>query len=133
MLSSIGTAVATTRTTITIDVNFLTGVETFTTTGGALCPSGTATTDFHFGTGNSSSLAFSFHLTKTLVCTDGSGSFTIAVNAATTAGASGDQGGWSVVGGDDDYAGLRSGGNLVGAFYSVGFGIVDLYSGVVTK
>src|SRR5262245_3288673 len=60
--------------------------ETFTTTGGALCPSGTATTDFdHFG-GSAHGRAGSFHLTKELVCNDGSGTFTIRVNAATVFG-----------------------------------------------
>jgi hypothetical protein len=121
-------AAAATRTSITIDANNVTG-ETFTTTGGALCPAGTATTDFdHFGGGN---VAGSFHLTKTLICTDGSGSFVISVNAATVFGAPQDQGGWSVVGGTGDYADLSGGGSLVGTY--VPTGIIDVYTGVVTK
>jgi len=67
--------------------------------------------------------------TKTLVCDDGSGSFTIEVNAATVFGTPNDQGGWAVLGGTDDYATLSGGGNLVGTY--VPDGIIDLYTGVV--
>ena len=113
------------RTTITITV--VNEVETFTATGSILCPSGTATTDFHhFGGGGA---AGSFHLTKTLVCADGSGSFTIGVNAATVFGWPTDQGGWFVVGGTGDYENLRGGGNLVGTY--IPNGIIDVYTGVV--
>ena len=127
LVAAVGTAAAATRTTITIDSNS-TG-ETFTTTGGALCPAGSATTDFHhFGGGNR---AGSFHLSKTLVCADHSGSFTIKVNAATVFGSPTDQGGWSVVGGDGAYAHLHGGGSLVGTYYPDG--IIDVYTGNVTK
>jgi len=106
-------------------------VETFTATGGVICASGTATTDFdHFG-GSFASHAGSFHLTKTLVCDDGSGSFTIEVNAATVFGSPGDQGGWAVLSGTDDYATLSGGGSLVGTY--VPDGIVDRYSGSLRK
>lgn len=127
VVAAVGTAAAATQTTITI--NSTDSGETFTTTGGALCPSGVATTDFHhFGGGN---VAGSFHLTKTLVCADDSGSFTIKVNAATVFGSPTDQGGWSVVGGDGAYTHLRGGGWLVGT-YNPG-GIIDVYTGNVTK
>jgi len=126
---AVGAASGATRTTITIDVNNVTGIESFTTTGGALCPSGTATTDFdHFGGG---AVAGSFHLTKTLDCVDGSGSFTIKVNAATVFGSPTDRGGWSVAGGTGTYAGLHGGGNLVGTY--VPTGIIDVYTGAVTR
>jgi hypothetical protein len=127
VVSAVSTAAAATQTTITIDSN--SGGETFTTTGGALCPSGLATTDFHHFGGRD--VAGSFHLTKTLVCADDSGSFTIRVNAATVFGSPTDQGGWSVVGGDGAYANLRGGGSLVGTYYPGG--IIDLYTGNVTK
>jgi hypothetical protein len=123
VIGSAGAAAAT-PTTITVD-SF--AEETFTTTGGVLCPSGTATTDFHhFGGGGA---AGSFHLTKTLTCADGSGTFTIRVNAATVFGSPTDQGGWAVIEGTGDYATLRGGGNLVGTYQ--GDGIVDLYTGSV--
>lgn len=119
------TGLAAGSTTITIDA-LATG-ETFTATGGVVCPSGTATTDFHhFGGGG---VAGSFHLSKTLTCDDGSGTFTIRVNAATVFGSPTDQGGWSVAGGTGDYAGLKGGGNLVGTY--VPDGIIDVYRGVV--
>ena len=110
------------KTTITLN-SF--AVETFTATGGVVCPSGTATTDFdHFGGGGA---AGSFHLTKTLVCDDGSGSFTIEINAATVFGHPTDQGGWAVLKGTGDYATLSGGGNVVGTY--VPDGIIDVYTG----
>jgi hypothetical protein len=109
----------------TITLNSFSSGETFTATGGVVCPAGTATTDFHkFGGGGA---AGSFHLTKTLVCTDGSGSFTIEVNAATVFGSPTDQGGWGVLDGTDAYASLSGGGNLVGTY--VPDGIIDVYTG----
>lgn len=120
-VGSVG-ALAATRTTITLN-SF--AVETFTATGGVICPSGTATTNFdHFGGGPR---AGSFHLTKDLVCDDGSGSFTIAVNAATVFGSPTDQGGWAVLGGTGSYSTLSGGGNVVGTY--VTGGIIDSYTG----
>lgn len=122
-IGSVG-ALAATRTTITLN-SFAT--ETFTATGDVICPSGTATTDFgHFGGGDR---AGSFHLTKTFVCDDGSGSFTISVNAATVFGSPTDQGGWAVRSGTGAYTTLRGGGNVVGTY--VPDGIIDSYTGSV--
>jgi hypothetical protein len=119
------TVAAAGSTTITLN-SFAT--ETFTATGGVVCPSGTATTDFHkFGGGP---VAGSFHLTKTLVCDDGSGSFTIVVNAATVFGSPTDNGGWAVLSGTDQYATLHGGGNVVGTY--VDEGIIDRYTGSLT-
>jgi hypothetical protein len=112
---------------VTIRIEVIGGTETFTTTGDALCPAGTATTDVgHFGGGP---VAGSFHGSKTLDCTDGSGSFRITFDAATVFGAPQDQGGWHVIDGTDAYATLRGGGNLVGTY--VEGGIIDLYTGRV--
>jgi hypothetical protein len=119
-------AAGATRVSITLN-SFAT--ETFTTTGGALCPSGTATTDFDKFGGSGNSRAGSFHLSKVLVCDDGSGTFTINVDAATVFGSPTDQGGWSVAGGTGAYATLHGGGNLVGTY--VDEGIIDLYTGSV--
>src|SRR4029078_9838167 len=67
---------------VSITINALAG-ETFKTTGGGLCPWGTATTDFgHFG-GSANTRAGSFHLTKELTCGDRSGNFTTKGDAAT--------------------------------------------------
>ena len=115
-------------TATTIRIVGVNGVETFTTTGGVLCPAGTATTQFgHFGGGP---VAGSFHGVKTLECANGSGSFRITFNAATVFGSPQDQGGWRVVDGTGTYETLRGGGNLVGTF--IPDGIVDLYTGRVT-
>jgi len=127
-LLAISPAAAAGGTRVSITINAL-AVETFTTTGGALCPWGTATTDFgHFG-GSANSRAGSFHLTKELTCGDGTGTFTIRVDAATVFGSPTDQGGWSVAGGTGDYANLSGGGSLVGTY--VDGGIIDLYTGSV--
>ena len=112
----------------TIRLEAVDTTETFTTTG-PLCASGTAESfDFHFG-GSDDSHAGSFHLKKTLTCDDGSGSFTIRVNAATVFGSPTDQGGWSVEGGTGAYAGLHGGGSLVGTYTDTG--IIDMYTGRV--
>jgi hypothetical protein len=118
-------ALAAGQTTITL--SSLSSGETFTSTGGVICASGTATTDFdHFGGGP---VAGSFHLTKTLTCSDGSGTITILVHAATVFGSPTDQGGWAVVSGTGDYTALSGGGNVVGTY--VPDGIIDLYTGVL--
>ena len=101
---------------ITIEIDLDTGAETFTTDSPDLCPSGVAITDFERGAGFIGA-AGSFHLSKTLICDDGSGSFVIRVDAATNfVVGSGTVGGWSVVprSGTGDYVGLGGGGSLVG-------------------
>jgi hypothetical protein len=118
-------AAASGKTTITLDSS--SSGETFTATGDVICDSGTATTDFHHFGGSLNSAAGSFHLTKTLVCDDDSGTFTIVVNAATVFGSPIDQGGWAVLSGTGDYTGLNGGGKLVGTYYDGG--IIDVYTG----
>lgn len=113
---------------IVVDVNNVTGTETFTASGG-FCPSGSAVSHDFRSTGRGENHAFTFHLEKTLTCADGSGTLTIRVNAATTDGASGDQGGWSVASGTGSWGAAAGGGNLVGAY--VPTGIIDDYSGVL--
>ncbi|HEX5014194.1 MAG TPA: hypothetical protein VFV72_08550 [Candidatus Limnocylindrales bacterium] len=129
LLAVPGGAVAGNNTVITLDS--LASGETFVATGGVICPEGTATTDFKKFGGSDNSRAGSFHLTKTLECADGSGTFTIVVNAATVFGSPGDQGGWAVLDGTDDYASLRGGGQLVGTY--VEDGIIDTYTGSLRK
>ena len=114
-----------------ITLNSVSSGETFTATGGVICASGTATTDFHHFGGSFASRAGSFHLTKTLVCDDDSGSFTIVVNAATVFGSPNDQGGWAVLDGDGAYATLSGGGMLVGTY--VPDGIIDVYTGSLVR
>jgi hypothetical protein len=129
LLAAIAAPVHAGATATTITLTSLSSGETFTTTGGLLCPEGTATTDFHRLGGADRSRAGTFHLNKTLTCTDGSGTFTIRVDAATIFGSPTDQGGWSVLSGTGDYQTLKGGGNLVGTY--VEDGIIDLYTGRV--
>ena len=121
------------RVAITLDASFDTGIETFTA-GGAFCPAGTAETPGIFFAGRGR--AATFHLFKVLTCTDGSGSLTIRIDAATIDGAPGDQGGWSVVEGTGAYAGAGGGGRLVGTYYDNGGGdrgVIDRYTGAINR
>lgn len=107
--------------------------EVFTTNTELLCPEGRAYTDFHhFGGGGAGG---SFHLTKLLVCEDGSGSFVITVDAGTNfVVGNGTNGGWSVVpgSGTGDYVGLEGGGSIVGVNQADGaIELIDYYYGRV--
>jgi hypothetical protein len=116
LVATAGGAMAARPAIIKIDIDLDANVETFTTYSALLCPSGDAYTDFHFGAGNFNQ-AGSFHLTKLLVCADGTGTFVIGVNAgANFVVGQGTTGGWSVVpgSGTGDYVGLQGGGNVVG-------------------
>jgi len=117
-------AMASTGAAITVNGNFVTGVETFTAKG--FCPSGISVTSNLEIMGGRGGLTF--HLDKTLTCDDGSGSLTIHVDAATSNGTSGgDQGGWSVVSGTGAWASASGGGRLVGDY--VPDGVIDHYTG----
>jgi hypothetical protein len=129
LLAGPASAIAANRTVITLDS--LASGETFVATGGVVCPEGTATTDFKKFGGSDRSRAGTFHLTKTLVCEDGSGTFTIVVNAATLFDSPTDHGGWAVLSGTGDYETLRGGGIVVGTY--VPDGIIDVYSGSLRR
>jgi len=124
------TAAAPPVTTITIEVVFDVS-ETFTATGGVVCPSGTAVTDPVFGTfgGRQNRGVFTFHLVKTLTCDDGSGTFKLLVDVSTSPNSPGTVGGFAAGDGTDAYAGLHGGGQLVGTAFSDGSGITDVYTG----
>jgi hypothetical protein len=119
--------------TITIDNNFDTGVETFWATGGVICDSGTSTTEGFgkFG-GRFNRGVFTFHVVKTLTCDNDEGTFKLLVDASTSPNSPGTVGGFAIGGGTGDMAGIRGGGHLVGTAYEVGNGIVDLYTGMLT-
>ena len=120
------TAASTAPVTINLHVDFALG-ETFTASG--FCPSGTAESFGIRQIGNGR--ASTFHLFKTLTCSDGSGTLTIRVDASAVFGMSGTIGGWNVVGGTGDYAGTRGGGKIVGTAFDGG--IDDLYTGMLTS
>ncbi len=130
LVAPMASAAAPPTTVLTIDVQFESG-ETFTATGGVICDSGTAVTDpvFVAGFGRMGRGVGTFHLIKTLTCDDGSGTFQILVNAATAPSSPGTLGGFAVVGGTGDYAGLRGAGSLVGT--GTDGGITDVYTGTL--
>ena len=127
------TVAAGSATTIRIDVTFG-GAETFTTSGGLLCPSGSAVSDPQFvaGFGAKGRGVATFHTVKTLTCADGSGTFKLLVDAAANPTSAGTVGGFAVGRGTADYAGLRGGGSLRGTAKPDGSGIVDVYTGMLT-
>lgn len=119
-------------TVIEIDVDFGSGEEVFTATGGVVCAAGTAESEgtVFTGGGRMGRGVFTFHLVKTLTCDDGSGTFQIRVDAATAPTSPGTIGGFAVIGGTGDYVGLRGAGSLVGA--GTADGILDRYTGHLT-
>ena len=122
-------------TVTTISIHIVFGdpaTETFTTTGGLLCPSGTAVSDPFFQTfgGPANTGVFTFHLVKTLTCTDGTGTFKLLVDAAANRTSPGTIGGFAAGQGTGDYAGLHGGGRLVGTAFDGG--LDDLYTGRLT-
>ena len=70
-----------------------------------------------------------FHVDKTFVCDDDSGTLSISLDAVFQIAQGGTVGGWRIVGGTGDYAGALGGGQIVGVGTSVG--IDDTYSGVI--
>ena len=120
--------------TITIVVSFAPGsIETFTTTGGLLCPSGTATTDgFAAGGGSKGNGVLTYHLVKTLTCENGDGTFKLLVDAARSPNSGGTVGGFAAGQGTGDFVGLHGGGSLQGTSFPDGSGITDLYRGHLT-
>ena len=121
----------TTESTISIHIVFGNpATETFTTTGGLLCPKGTAVSDPFFQTfgGRQNRGNFTFHLVKTMTCDDDSGTFKILVDAASTP--TGTVGAFAAGEGTGGYVGLHGAGHLVGTAFDGG--LDDLYTGRLT-
>ena len=129
----VASVAAASETVITIDVTFG-GPEYFTATGGVVCDSGTAVSDPEFANfgGSKNRGVFTFHLTKTLTCDDGSGTFKLLVNASASPNSPGTIGGFAAGMGTGDYEGLHGGGSLVGTGREDGTGILDVYTGMLT-
>jgi hypothetical protein len=99
----------------TIDVHSVFGDPgTFTADSAVLCVTGT-TSDVTRVTGGERVL--NFHNLKTFTCADGSGTFTLRIQAQVKPCDSTDRGVWSVAGGTGDYEGLRGAGKLVGTYF----------------
>lgn len=99
----------------TIDVHSSFGAEgTFVADSDLLCDSGT-TTDQTLIAGNGR--AITFHNLKTFECADGSGTFTLRIQAQVKPCSQTDSGVWNVAGGTGDYERLQGTGSLVGTYF----------------
>jgi hypothetical protein len=87
---------------------------TFTADSDVLCASGT-TSDVVRLTGNGS--VINIRDIKTFTCADGSGTFTLKIQAQVRPCETTDQGAWTVIGGTGDYEQLRGAGTLVGTYF----------------
>ena len=105
---------------------------TFTADSDLLCASGT-TTDSTLIAGNGR--AITFHNLKTFECADGTGTFTLRLQAQVKPCSETTSGVWSVAGGTGAYADLRGTGSLVGTYFPSDAcsaeGIDDHLTGVV--
>jgi hypothetical protein len=121
--------------TITADQPF--GSDgTFTATGGPICTSGTTTESPVRITEGRRSAALTFHLDKSFVCDDGSGSFTVQISARVQPCDANDYGAWAITRGTGSYTDLRGAGSLIGSYYPTDScdaeGVVDVFSGRLT-
>ncbi len=106
-------AVTTADATIDVHSSFSAPGGTFTADSALLCDSGT-TTDETIIAGNGR--AITFHNLKTFTCADGSGTFTLRLNAQVKPCSSTTWGTWSVASGTGDYENLRGTGSLIGTY-----------------
>ena len=113
--------------TFTVIERFDSGSGVFASDGSVLCASGT-TTNNTFATGFQSDRGVIFHVRKTITCSDGSGTFTLQIQARTGFNV-GDltSGPWVVWDGTGDYANLQGQGTVTGTFFPDG--VSDVYTG----
>jgi hypothetical protein len=123
-------ASAATPISVTLDVNFGTGVEVITDQTN-FCEGSAQSTAWISGGGRNGGGTLVFHVGKVFTCTDGSGTLSIELNAPNNRGQGGTTGGWTVVGGTGDYAGARGGGSIMGAGTQTG--ILDQYEGTIVR
>ncbi len=95
---------------------------------GLVCPSG-ITTDETFASGFRSNRHVLFHVRKTFICDDGSGTFTTNLQAKVIFDPFEDTGPWNVLEGTGDYAKLHGSGSLVG--FPTPTGVFDVFTGKV--
>ena len=107
-------AVSTADATIEVHSLFEDGGGTFTADSELLCAGGT-TSDSTIIAGNGR--AITFHNLKTFDCADGSGTFTLRLQAQVKPCNSTTSGAWSVAGGTGNYEGLLGNGTLVGTYF----------------
>lgn len=99
--------------TINLSASFETGDTTFTTSGGPLCPSG-ITLDEARVVGEGA--AITFHVDRTLVCDDGSGTFTVQIQAVVHPCNGTNKGAWVIQDGTGAYEQLHGAGQLIGTY-----------------
>jgi hypothetical protein len=99
----------------------------FTSDGSIVCASGTTSNDT-FATGFQSDRGIIFHVRKTITCDDGSGTFTLLLQARAGFNV-GDMtfGPWVVLSGTGDYVNLHGRGTVTGTFTPGG--VSDAYVG----
>ena len=116
LLTSAGPVGAVTVAEVTIDVHsaFAETEGSFTAESDLLCDNGT-TTDQTLIAGNGR--AITFHNLKTFECADGSGTFTLRIQAKVKPCSATDSGVWNVAGGTGDYEGIQGTGSLVGTYF----------------
>jgi hypothetical protein len=98
---------------IVIHTNTVDGFGTFASTGGGLCSTG-ITTDVVDFSGYESGHHINFHVLKTFTCADGSGTFTIEMQAHYFFGAPTDAGAWVIASGTGAYTNLAGTGSVTG-------------------
>lgn len=113
--------------TFTVAEQFATETGVFTSDGSVVCPSGT-TSNNTFGSGYQSDRGVIFHVRKTITCSDGSGMFTLQLQARLGFNV-GDMtfGPWVVLSGTGRYANLQGTGTVTGT--QVPGGVNDSYVG----
>jgi len=111
-----GATVAAAAVDATIDVHsaFADPAGSFTADSPVLCPEGTTHDETRVV---GSDQVLNFKNVKTFTCADGSGTFTLRINAQVMPCSSTDRGAWSVIGGTGAYEGLRGAGDLVGTYF----------------
>jgi len=112
-LPALAAASAPVEAIIDVHQDFTQPTGTFTAESELLCESGT-TSDLVRVTGNEVNL--NFHVLKTFTCADGSGTFTLRLQAHVMPCAANDWGSWSVAGGTGDYENLRGAGTVIGTY-----------------
>jgi hypothetical protein len=114
-------------TTFTVVEQFDLGTGVFASDGSVVCASGTTSNDT-FGSGFQSDRGGIFHVRKTITCNDGSGTFTLLIQARVGINVGNmAYGPWVVLSGTGDYADLHGRGIVTGT--PVPGGISDLYVG----
>jgi len=115
-------------TTFTVVEQFETETGVFTSDGSVVCASGT-TSNEAFASGFQSDRGLIFHVRKTITCDDGSGTFTLLIQARLgfNGGFEATSGTWVVLSGTGDYTTLRGQGTVIGT--EMESGVSDAYEG----